>query len=86
MSLRSLEKAADECFVLSMPKSRTREEHEAAVEVWNKLLDDAIAHADRARDQFLDERRYEHALIARDMSKYFTAMKATKDAPFASAS
>jgi hypothetical protein len=83
MSLASLEKAADECFALSMPKARTREEHEAAIGIWNKLLDDAIENADRARDQFLQEKRYEHALIARDMAKYFKAMKATKDALFA---
>jgi hypothetical protein len=82
MSLQSLEKAADDCFTLSMPKSRTREEHEAAIDVWNKLLDDAIANAIRARDQYVEEKRYEHACIARDMAEYFKAMKATKDAPF----
>ena len=82
MSLQSLEKAADECFTLSMPRAKTREEHEAAINVWNKLLDDAIANAIRARDQYVEERRYEHACIARDMAEYFKAMKATKDAPF----
>jgi len=82
MSLQSLEKAADECFTLSLPKSRTREQHEAAIEVWNKLLDDAIANAVRAKDRYIEEHRYEHAAIARDMAEYFKAMKATKDAPF----
>jgi len=47
MSLQLLNKAADECFVRSMPAAHTREEHEAAIEVWNKLLDDAIANAVR---------------------------------------
>ena len=82
MSLRSLEKAADECFTQSMAIVRTREDHEAAIEVWNKLLDDAIDNAIRAKDQFIEEKRYEHAAIARDMAQYFKAMKATKDAPF----
>ena len=82
MSLRSLEKAADECFTQSMPKVRTREEHEAAVAVWNKLLDDAIANAVRTKDQSIEEHRYEHAAIARDMAEYVRAMKVTKDAPF----
>lgn len=82
MSLRSLEKAADECFTQSMTIVRTREDHEAAIEVWNKLLDDAIDNAIRAKDQFIQEKRYEHAAIARDMAEYFKAMKATKEAPF----
>ena len=82
MSLQSLNKAADECFQQSMPRVRTREEHEAAIEVWNQLLDDAIANARRAWDRYVEERRYEHAAIARDMAEYFEAMKASKDAPF----
>jgi hypothetical protein len=82
MSRLSLEKAADECFTLSMPKAKTREEYEAAIEVWNKLLDDANTNAIRVKDQYIKETRYEHACIARDMAEYFKAMKATKDAPF----
>jgi hypothetical protein len=82
MSLQSLEKAADDCFTQSMRVVRTREEHEAAIDVWNKLLDDAIANATRARDQYVDAKRYENAAIARDMAEYFKVMKATKDAPF----
>src|SRR4051812_9154625 len=64
MSLQSLNKAADECFQASMPQVRTLEEHEAAIEVWNQLLDDAIANAIRARDRYVEEHRYEHAAIA----------------------
>jgi hypothetical protein len=82
MSLQSLNKAADECFQASMPQVRTRDEYQAAIEVWNQLLDDAIASAIRARDRYVEEHRYEHAAIARDMAEYFRAMKATKDAPF----
>ncbi len=82
MSLESLNKAADECFVQSMPKVRTREEHEAAIKVWNQLLDQAIAGAIRTRDQYVEEKEYDHAAIARDMADYFRTMKATKDAPF----
>jgi len=82
MSLQSLNTAADECFAQSMPRVRTRQEHEAAIEVWNKLLDEASANALRAKDRYIEEHRYEHAAIARDMAEYFKAMKATKDAPF----
>ena len=82
MSLQSLEKAADECFQAAMPQVRTREEHEAAIAVWNELLDSAIASAAVLKDRYLEEKRYEHAAIARDMAIYLGAMKATKDAPF----
>jgi hypothetical protein len=82
MSLQSLNKAADDCFQQSMPQSPTREEHDAAIEVWNNILDDAIANAIRTRDRYVEEKRYEHACIARDMAEYFKAMKATKYAPF----
>jgi hypothetical protein len=82
MSLQSLNKAADECFRQAMPRARTREEHEPGIEVWNQLLDDAIANARAAWDRYVEERHYEHAAIARDMAEYFRAMKATKDAPF----
>ena len=85
MSLRSLEKAADECFAQSMAIVRTPEEHQAAIEVWNQLLDHAIENATGARDQYVQEARYELACIARDMADHFKAMKATKDAPFRSA-
>jgi len=64
---------------------RTPEEHQAAIEVWNQLLDYAIENAARARDQYVREARYEQACIARDMADYFKAMKATRDAPFRSA-
>ena len=39
MSLESLEKAADDCFTQPMRLVRSRVEHEAAIDVWNKLLD-----------------------------------------------
>jgi hypothetical protein len=59
-----------------------REEHEAAIAVWNGILDAAIAHARGAMRRYVDECRYEHAAIARDMAEYFGVMKATNDAPF----
>jgi hypothetical protein len=82
MSLRSLNKAADECFQESVSLARTQEEHYAAIDVWNELLDRAIANAIQLKARYIEERRYEHASIARDMAAYFDAMKATKDAPF----
>ncbi|HYE20841.1 MAG TPA: hypothetical protein VEA69_20510 [Tepidisphaeraceae bacterium] len=82
MSFPSLERAADECFTRSASIAKTREQHEAAIQVWNRLLDDAIANAIRAKDQYVEEKRYEQACVARDMAGYFNAMKATNDAPF----
>jgi hypothetical protein len=82
MSLRSLNQAADECFLESMPPTRTREQHEAAIAVWNEILDEASANAARAKARYIQEQRYEHAALARDMAEYFNAMKATKEAPF----
>ena len=82
MSLPSLQKAADECFTHSMAIVRTLEEHEADIEIWNRVLDNAIENATRVRDRYVEEKRYELACVARDMADYFRAMKATKDAPF----
>jgi len=82
MSLQMLNKAADECFMRSMPQVRTQAEHEAAIDVWNKIIDDAIGNAIRAKAAYIDAMQYEHAVIARDLAVYFEAMKATKDAPF----
>jgi hypothetical protein len=80
--LQALAKVADECFKNSMPSANTRAEWEAAIDVWNKLLDDAIANANMMKDEYVKDAYYFHAIIARDMSDYFEAMKARKNAPF----
>jgi hypothetical protein len=82
MSLQLLNEAADECFARTIAVAGTLEQHHSVIEVWNGLLDEAIAGAIRAKNRYVEDARYEDACVARDLAEYFGAMKATEDAPF----
>jgi hypothetical protein len=82
MSLRSLERAADDCFTAALHHVQTVEEHRTAIDVWNRILDEASAGADRAKAQLIEHARYSDAAVALTMAMYFRSMKATHEAPF----
>ena len=67
----------DEWFAGYQRKSPAPMQRADAMKLWNALLDIAVEEIAMAKDQFVADREYESAGIARDVEQLIAAMKAT---------